>query len=528
MYKDEVGAIFYMSLEARGSGIDGDGHVELLVHGIRKPGPSVTEQLKALLQRRLLLIAVEMLSLVLTKNPHFRVGAADLDFLRTFDSEWTNLTNDKAQSDPQEQYYEFPAIVTDPCMVVLMFRQNLCGSTFFHRLNDIGYERLSPAITESLRLESGGSVLKWNRHDFTLYYNNAPSKLDQSFQGVSTLTEKGAVLCQQVGSGIAMIEILLIRADGTQVDEVVFGEPVHADFDADYADISKLRFRRLGSFPEKSGGICVRVRVTDTALSRKHLHEWIELTLNQALTTWVIERGIERSSRLAAGFEQFSDCLPNTATNANEKRRNLLERLCPGLPSLHHMLQSSQELPHPAVSKVENHGVIRSSTVSTKTLEMLETCVFGTLFKDPSIAEASKRARPNLAIIRISRSNQPELVRLSWDAIRRVATAHATRGNDTVEFAVHDSPIDCPEYICFFQMTQFGDPRHHIDPHIRLSREVMIHDGISDRSASIELLESLKAQNLNAFMRSFAFIFSVKRNRRILFTYNWNPSLVKT
>jgi hypothetical protein len=143
VYKDEVGGIFYMSLEARGSGIDGDGQVELLVHGIRKPGPSVTEQLKALLQRRLLLVAVEMLSSVLTKNPHFRVSGADLEFLRTFDGEWTKLLKDKVHNYAQEQYYEFPDIVSDPCMVVMMFRQNICGSTFFHRLNDIGYERLS-------------------------------------------------------------------------------------------------------------------------------------------------------------------------------------------------------------------------------------------------------------------------------------------------------------------------------------------------------------------------------------------------
>lgn len=515
-----------MSLEARGSGIDGDGQVELLVHGIEKPGPSVTEQLKVLLQRRLLLIGSDQLSSVLTKNPHFRIGANDLDFLRSFDHEWTSLSKDKAQSYPQETYYEFPSIANDPCMVLLMFRQNICGSTFFHRLNDIGYERLSPPVTESRRLESGGSVLKWNEHDFTLYYNNAPSKLDQSFQGVSTLTERGARLSRQVGSGIAMIEILLVRANGIPVDEVAFAEPVAASFDAG-TDPSMLRFRKLSKFPEDSNNVCVRVRVTDTALSRKHLHEWIELTLNQALAAWVIERGIERSFMSNPDLKPGVNIQRRIVSDKDDVRRNSIEELCPGLPSLQHLLQISHDLPHPAICSVASQGVIRSSTVSTKTLEMLETCIFGTLFRDAVTGdETAKKAWSNLRIIRISRSSPPELVKLSWDPARRLATAHGTRSAPNNR-PVHDSPIDCPEYICFLQLSKFGEEQDMVDPHMQLYKEVMIYDGLSDRSSSIELLQSLKAQNRARFMRSFAFIFSVKRNRRTLFTYNWTPSLVK-
>lgn len=527
VYKDEVGGIFYMSLEARGSGIDGDGQVELLVHGIKKPGPSVTQQLNVLLQRRLLLIAVEMLSSVLTKNPHFRVGAADLDFLRSFDHEWMKLANEKGQTDGREEYYEFPDIVTDPCMVVLMFRQNLCGSTFFHRLNDIGYERLSPSVTESHRLESGGSILKWNEHDFTLYYNNAPSKLDQSFQGVSTLTEKGASLSRQVGSGIAMIEILLVRANGTPVDEVVFGEPTEGTFDASGRDPSNLRFRKLSSFPEESSDkICVRVRITDTALSRKHLHEWIELTLNQSLATWIIERGMERSSHTNVSCHSGADSSRSVSSSHSDPRRRALEEICPGLSSLQHMLENSYELPHPGISRVAHHGVIRSSTVATKTLEMLDTCILGALSKDSATGEVLKKARSGLRVIRLSRSSLPELVDVPWDSGKKGVTTYGTR-NMSNNRPVHDSPIDCPEYICFFRTRQYEEKSQGIDPKFQLSSEVMIHDGISDSSATIELLETLKAQNRDAFRRSFAFLFSVKRNRRTLFTYNWAPNLVK-
>ena len=133
-----------------------------------------------------------MLSSVLTKNPHFKWKQADFLFLRSFDSEWRKLENEEIEENCCF-YYKFPNEVYDPCMVLLLFRQNLCGSTFFHRLNDISHDGSTPSpnISISGMKASGGVGLKMNNHDFSLYYNNAPSKLDPAFQGSNTLTEKG-------------------------------------------------------------------------------------------------------------------------------------------------------------------------------------------------------------------------------------------------------------------------------------------------------------------------------------------------
>jgi len=526
VYKDESEEIFYMKLQSRGSGIDGDGKVELLVHGINKPGPSVTHQLKVLLQRRLMMTAVEILSAVLTKNPHFRVSAADLDFLRSFEKEWTFLAKEESVADPSDAYYEFPEFVYDPTMVLLMFRQDICGSTFFHRLNDIGSERLSPPILESRRMSNGGSELKWNNHEFTLYYNNTATTLNQSFQGVSTLTEKGAELSRQIGTGIAMIEILLVRADGVPLDTICFAEPARPSDDLPGPEESLARLRKLPNFPESGrGGVCVRIRVTDTALCRRRLHEWIELSLNQAMTSWIIERRIERATKgtsvpLNQGTAEDSPTVEET-----RMKLNLLESLCPGLPSIREMLDDLHSLPHPAVSKVIHHGAIRSSDVASKTLEMLDRCIFSALYKDMA-SDAFRKARSHLRVVRVSRSSIPELVQLSWDASKKRALAHRRQGGSTFSQTIHDSPIDCPEYVCFFQLNQFGDRAQSIDQQLRLYREVMVHDGMNDRSATIELLESLKAGSFSAFSRSFAFVFSVKRNCRIMNTYNWIPSMV--
>jgi len=60
-----------------------------------------------------------------------------------------------------------------------------------------------------------------------------------------------------------------------------------------------------------------------------------------------------------------------------------------------------------------------------------------------------------------------------------------------------------------------------------LFKEVVVDDGNSDKSLSIDRLEKLKEAEPHVFSRSFAFVLSVKRNRRTFLAYNWNPHVVK-
>lgn len=539
VYKDETEAIFYMKIEPIGTGIDADGQVELLVFGVHEPGPSVTKQLRVLLLRRLLLIGVDMLSSVLTKNPHFKWKQADFDFLRAFDREWHMLEHGKAEKQDM-QIYEFPADVTDPCMVLLMFRQNLCGSTFFHRLNDIDQSgsNPSPAISESAPLPDGGSTLKMNRHEFTLYYNNAPSKLDPRFQGLSTLTEKGADFCRQAGMGIAMIEFGLVYSDGHFVDEVNFAVPACQVDGVEAVPLENLRMKKRSDclMTDTNNPICVRFKITDTALQGAALHEWILLTLNQALVEWVAERLVERSFyKLLRPITGLYSRRPK-AVKYDSKREILVDGLCPGLPALKSVLDSAFTLPHPAITKADYSGVVRSSSVATLTLSLLQKCVLAPLSERNlsfmTVEEAKEtsflsqhRAR-NLKIIRISRSERPRLVELKWGADRRNAVVSALAENGaTVQ--IKDSPIDCPEYICYYMLTELDSDAEGIDAQLRLYKEVVVDDGISEKSRSIDLLQSIKRSNPKAFLHSFAFVFSIKRDKRCLWTYNWNPLVVK-
>lgn len=538
VYKDETEAIFYMKIEPRGSGIDADGKVELLVFGVHEPGPSLTEQLRVLLQRRLLLIGVDMLSSVLTKNPHFKWKQADFDFLRSFDKEWQMLEDGKIDK-PEIQIYEFPVGVTDPCMVLIMFRQNLCGSTFFHRLNDIDHNgsNPSPAISESTTLAAGGSTLNMNRHEFTVYYNNAPSKLDPKFQGLSTLTDKGAEFCRQAGMGIAMIEFGLVYGDGQFVDEVEFAVPASPANGVDVVPLENLRMKKRTDFGNReTNAICVQVKITDTSLQRTPLHEWILLTLNQALVEWVAERLVERSIHGLLRPINRLDSQTLEGTKIDSKREILVDGLCPGLPAMKSVLESSFFLPHPAIGKVEHAGVIRSSSVATLTLTLLEKCILlpvtekklPTMFDDEvKVTSSPAQEYPrNLKVVRISRSERPRLVHLTWSMDRRTAVVSVASEDGTTK-QIKDSPIDCPEYICYFLLTDLDGDIEGIDAQLRLYKEVVVDDGISEKSRSIDLLQSIKKSNSEAFARSFAFVFSVKRNKRCLWTYNWNPQIVR-
>ena len=187
--------------------------------------------------------------------------------------------------------------------------------------------------------------------------------------------------------------------------------------------------------------------------------------------------------------------------------------------------------------RFDSTGVMRSSSVATLTLNMLENCILAPLVESKMISlidgdDTSKRLlldklNSNLRIIRISRSEKPHIANLKWNASGRKKAAVSISSKSGVLRTVEDSPIDCPEYICFFALAERDRNIKCIDAQLRLYRDVVIHDGISEKSESIELLESVKEKSPEAFMRSFGFIFSVKRNARRLWMYNWNPKLVK-
>lgn len=209
-------------------------------------------------------------------------------------------------------------------------------------------------------------------------------------------------------------------------------------------------------------------------------------------------------------------------TSKDCEKTQQIDILCPGLPYFSSLIDKSFALPHPAFGKHEFNGVIRASTVASVTMDLLESIAA------LSTAETRKGISPaDIFVIRLSRSEEPRRVGLSRIPSTRETNAKLFLDGEEGT-TLRDKPIDCPEYICFFchpqSISSSSDGNKNLP---MMFREVVVDDGNSDKSLSIARLEKLKESEPHLFFRSFAFILSVKRNRRIFLTYNWNPQAVK-
>ena len=90
---------------------------------------------------------------------------------------------------------------------MLAFSQNICGSGFFHHLNEADTEPSDPDTdggqdtTGTHDNEKSGIVLPFDKSYFSLFYNNSPSQVDPHYQPVSTLTKRGDEYRKKSGTG---------------------------------------------------------------------------------------------------------------------------------------------------------------------------------------------------------------------------------------------------------------------------------------------------------------------------------------
>ena len=207
--------------------------------------------------------------------------------------------------------------------------------------------------------------------------------MDPEFQPVCTLTAKGAEYSRRAGTGIALIDVTLMTRGGQVVQELNVGQnPSEVEgVSLHTLDVSSLRFKKAnndGEMPDYR----ILVSIADTALDREALHSWIELTLNQVLIAWVVERYIQRSQLgQRAGRRKATDtAAPRRAAGASlskRERRTMIDKLEPGFPHLYDILDASYDLPHPAIEKLEMGGVIKASSVASVALALLEKCLNG-------------------------------------------------------------------------------------------------------------------------------------------------------
>jgi hypothetical protein len=198
-------------------------------------------------------------------------------------------------------------------------------------------------------------------------------------------------------------------------------------------------------------------------------------------------------------------------------RRKQLDHLCPGLCDFENILITSSDLPHPAVKLMRNTDVVRSVSVARVTRDLLDRCVIPPILKSLKNVQGLEGVRSDVKIIRLSRGDRARMVSLHDSSAKSEGVSVLSLEGRRLL----DSPIDCPEYVCFFVKagSKAGEAQ--------LYSEITVHDGISESSLSIELLENIKKQNASAFSRSLAFILVVKRNIQTLLLYNTKPELAE-
>lgn len=494
------------------------------------------------------MLAVDALSTVLTKNPHLKWKASDTSFLRSFQELYRPADDESDLSDFDTVVeYAVPDYLNDPIMLLVLFRQNICGSTFFHRLQE-AYVEMSPSQTMIPSQSSNATrqmdndkdtMVPFDPREFTLFYNNAPSPLDPEFQPVCTLTSKGAEYSRKTGTGIAVIDVTLIDRDGQTVQALNVGQtPTEMDISS-----TSLRLERMENCSEppsrdKMHEYRIRVHIADTALDREALHGWVELTFNQVLIAWVIERHIERAQLgllRHSPAQNAEEITCQSASFSNKEQRMMIDSLEPGFPLLFDILDGSHDLPHPAVEKLELGGVIKASSVASVALSMLEKCLngLGLVRKESQHSlESQVQELSGTTIIRLSRTRPPTPVNLFWDSSRNSARAMMLESNNKSS-NVQDSPIDCPEYLCVYCFNHYSSDEEckatTLSPSSMCFREVMVDDKSDGKKGVpfVDALLSLRERDPSSFSRSLLFVLSVKRNRRMLMTYNWNPKDVK-
>ena len=274
VYRDEQDNIVYMTLEA---GID---IVNLIVRGVDSVGISVTSKLCRLLEKKMMSIALEQLTSLLCKNPYFELKLDDLHFLETYEM---RFGIDDFEKQETEHYFTFPSIINDPLVVCCMFRQNICGSAYFHRLTiaEKTSNSTSTYINESEISMQDNSAM-FVQSNFSFFYINTPTPLNNNMQSTSTLTKKGAHFARHTGGGVALIHLELLQ-DGRLMNRCEVGRKIEDDV---MLNLKKLKMERDGSI---HNSFSLKVTIVNTSLKIDVIFDWIELSLNQAITGWYVE-----------------------------------------------------------------------------------------------------------------------------------------------------------------------------------------------------------------------------------------------
>lgn len=161
----------------------------------------------------------------------------------------------------------------------------------------------------------------------------------------------------------------------------------------------------------------------------------LELTLNQALVSWIVERYLEKTS--IGPIESSED--PVACKNPY-----LLSKLCPGLPALTRLLSKGEALPHPGIKYISLKWSVRSVDVASLTLECLEKVVLASLY-DKKRVDAQDVT--GLELLRLANGESGFVNMKQTESAR----AHVVIKENLM---VIDKPIASPTYVAVYGLSR--------------------------------------------------------------------------
>ena len=511
VYRDESNNIYYMNLIYRKSvkqDDDENAHViELLVYGIEQPGPVITEELVRLLQRKLLMLPLDALSSVLNKNPQYTLLATDMSFIRNFSRRLKEIEPEIESNDNScVRTYELPSHVEDPLTLLLMFRQNICGSTFIQLLhyesNEVDMQALDML---EVNAEDGSIILNGlPGNEFCFFFNSLGLGLDPSAQHFTTLTNQGRIYSRQAGSGIAVIWVSLLNGSGSSANHIRVRK---GDSMLDTTlSVSKEYISLNPAADESKETFKLVINVTNTTVDVEAIQNWVNLSLCQVLAAYTIEHHRESCLQSATGT------LPARSSSLKSKRE-ALNQLIPGLPPLEDMMTITIDLPHPAMMKVHSKKRLQATSLAAHTLDLTEKAVLSAIFN-----KSTRLPCDGVEIFRMA--NTSSRVSVTRDRIMKAKVVSFENGR-----IIKDNHVDSPEYICVFGLLQsdispINSPQHLFFKEIHVPRP--------ETSVFTEVLHRIRSLKPALFERHMVFILRVSRNSRSLMTYNVNPQIWAT
>ena len=164
-------------------------------------------------------------------------------------------------------------------------------------------------------------------------------------------------------------------------------------------------------------------------------YRFAELTLNQALVSWIMERYLEKVG--LAPRNQLEESFRHHELNP-------ISKLCPGLPVLTRILSEYETLPHPGIKRISLKWCAKSTEVASLTLECVERAILASLY-DKKRVEAQEIM--GLEMIRLVR-NEAIFVNMKHGEASKPFVSNSDN------LMVLDEPTDSPQFVVVYGLSK--------------------------------------------------------------------------